>query len=153
VAWQMAHTSMTPGRRTPTSSLLMNVWCLPIRIWAVGAWRTSSWQTLVERWNGSQWSVVTSPNSGTGENLLYGVSAPSVDLSWAVGIWRDQAGVGRTLIQRWNSMGWSVAPSPTGSTGLNQLLGVSATPSVAVAVGERYGSNSVRTLVEYACGS
>jgi hypothetical protein len=45
--------------------------------WAVGEYATSAGsQTLILRWNGTTWTRVTSPNSGTGETLS-GVAATS----------------------------------------------------------------------------
>jgi hypothetical protein len=41
-------------------------------------------QTLIEHWNGTQWSVVPSPNL-MGNNLLRGVAIVSANDVWAVG--------------------------------------------------------------------
>jgi len=40
---------------------------------------------LVEQWNGSVWSTVTSPNPGTTNNSLYSVSCVSVSFCVATG--------------------------------------------------------------------
>ena len=59
-------------------------------IWAVGYYVNSSNvdQTLIEQWNGSSWTVVQSPNVGTGNSLLNGVSAvPRTSQVWAVGVY------------------------------------------------------------------
>src|SRR5687768_16944581 len=56
-------------------------------IWAVGSQEQSQGQlplTLIEHWDGTQWSVVPSPNP-TGGVELYGVSAAASDDVWAVG--------------------------------------------------------------------
>ena len=34
-------------------------------------------QTLVERWNGTDWAIVSSPNQGSGDNVLNGVAVIS----------------------------------------------------------------------------
>lgn len=60
----------------------------PKDIWAVGNYINSSgiYQTLIEQWNGTSWKVVHSPNAGTGNNILNGVSAvPNSSQVWAVG--------------------------------------------------------------------
>ncbi|MGH2515872.1 MAG: hypothetical protein ACRDHP_09480, partial [Ktedonobacterales bacterium] len=46
--------------------------------WAVGyqsAYGSGQYMSLMEHWNGQQWSVVSSPNPGTFYNLLFGVAA------------------------------------------------------------------------------
>ena len=43
-------------------------------------------QMLTEHWNGSNWSIVSSPSPGTyNGNELYGVAAISTNDVWAVG--------------------------------------------------------------------
>ena len=58
-------------------------------IWAVGAFfNTTSnvTQTLIEQWNGTSWSVVTSPNPSSTTNLLEAAAADkSSGQAWAVG--------------------------------------------------------------------
>src|SRR5205823_12238319 len=46
-------------------------------IWAVGSYTSSSGnaQTLTEHWNGTQWSMVASPNFGSHYNFLYAGTA------------------------------------------------------------------------------
>ena len=59
-------------------------------IWAVGYYVNSSNidQTLIEQWNGTSWNIVQSPNVGTGNSLLNGVSAvPTTSQVWAVGVY------------------------------------------------------------------
>jgi hypothetical protein len=65
-------------------------------LWAAG-WRndpqTLSYSTLIERWDGSTWSVV--PSADRGRSLLYGIAkAPNSTRVWAVGI-----GSGETLVE------------------------------------------------------
>jgi len=56
-------------------------------VWAVGEFINTSNvnQTLIEHWNGHKWSVVPSPNVGTHNNELFGVTAVSATDVWAVG--------------------------------------------------------------------
>ena len=56
-------------------------------IWAGGrADQGMGWRTLIEHWNGSIWSVVSSPNEGSGDNALFGVAnVPATQKAWAVG--------------------------------------------------------------------
>src|SRR2546428_12108368 len=56
-------------------------------VWAVGEYGNGNGSsTLIEHWDGKQWSVVASPNvSGTSENVLAGVTAIAANNIWAVG--------------------------------------------------------------------
>jgi hypothetical protein len=59
------------------------------RVWAVGYYRTGAndtQRTLIELWNGTSWTVVPSPDAGTGNNILQGVAVtPGSGKTWAVG--------------------------------------------------------------------
>jgi hypothetical protein len=68
-------------------------------------------QTLVEHWNGTQWSVVSSPNPGTNYDSLEGVAAISASDVWAVGAYLYGADT-QTLVEQWDGTQWSVVPSP-----------------------------------------
>src|SRR5262249_29515838 len=59
----------------------------PSDVWAVGEQQSSDgiFQTLVEHWDGTAWSVIPSPNPGATGNHLYGVDAVSPTDVWAVG--------------------------------------------------------------------
>src|SRR5215469_8835216 len=76
--------------------------------WIVGSYYTSSndVQTLIEHWNGSQWSIVKSPTLSS--SSLHGVAASSANDVWAVGY-----ASGNTLIEHWNGTTWSVVKSPS----------------------------------------
>jgi hypothetical protein len=107
-------------------------------------------QTLTEYWNGTSWSVVTSPNPGTTShfNVLSGVSCVTASACTAVGSYRN-AHVLHTLVESWNGSAWSVVPSPDPGTRNNALAGascLSATPCTAVGFYGKGGLN--RTLVE-----
>ncbi|MDQ3704349.1 MAG: S-layer homology domain-containing protein [Chloroflexota bacterium] len=59
------------------------------------------------------WTVVTSPNSGEGNNVLNDVSAVSENDVWAVGNYTDTNNLRRTLTMHWNGSSWSIIPSPS----------------------------------------
>jgi hypothetical protein len=43
--------------------------------------------TVIEQWNGTSWSQVSSPNPGASENILNGAAAdPTSGQVWAVGV-------------------------------------------------------------------
>jgi hypothetical protein len=99
---------------------------------------TFRYRTLIMRWNGTQWSVVPSPNVGTEDNQLKAVAAVSANEVWAVGRYSNTAnGQLQTLIMRWNGNQWSVVNSPNVGTGFNYLEGVAAAgPNDVWAVGQ-----------------
>ena len=68
-------------------------------------------QTLVEIWDGTGWSVRSSP-SPTTSDLLSGVSCTSATFCIAVGRSTGGAVAFRTLVEAWNGTTWSVTPSP-----------------------------------------
>lgn len=123
--------------------------------WAVGYFaegdnsETSGWQTLVERWNGAGWSVVSSPNPTPGSNSLTGVAALSSSDAWAVGYHKTDT-ERQTLIQRWNGIGWSVVSSPNPGVVSNGLTALTAVSSTDVwAAGYQSDGTGYRTLVEH----
>ena len=71
-------------------------------IWAVGNHSTSNGlnQTLIEHWNGTSWQVVSSPNVGSRDNFLLGVTrVPGSTSLWAVGLCIDSSGSSKTLTE------------------------------------------------------
>lgn len=124
----------------------------PTEVWAVGRSFTGAdmEQTMVQRWDGSSWSVVSTPNLGSGSNFLYGVAAADGE-AWAVGYYSsDPADALQTLALRWDGSNWSSVATPNVGTGLNNvLLGVDITPDgQAWAVGYTDGENGLTPLVE-----
>ncbi|HMD89019.1 MAG TPA: hypothetical protein VKF38_07640 [Anaerolineaceae bacterium] len=100
-------------------------------IWAVG--HSSDlvhipYQTLTEHWNGSSWSIISSPSPGTyNGNDLYAVAAVSTNDVWAVGWYQSgQTGqIGGALTLHWDGTSWTVVPNP-GTTTLYAIKAVSS---------------------------
>ncbi len=117
-------------------------------VWAVGQqfnFGTHSWNTLIERYNGTSWSVVPSAASSTSDyNELDTVSAFSNTDIWAVGFHAPVINVNGTLgtfqalAEHWNGFSWTVAATPD-TAGDNQIIGVTALEG-GHAVGVGYGS-------------
>jgi hypothetical protein len=58
--------------------------------WAVGEYfGSSAYQTLTERWDGTQWNFVPSPNVSSDYSFLYAIAAVSTNDAWAVGTYID----------------------------------------------------------------
>src|SRR4029079_6298729 len=107
-------------------------------------------RTLIESWNGTSWTVATSPNTGTSVNLLNGVSCVAANSCTAVGYYYNGT-TNRTLIESWNGTSWTVATSPnTGTTTTENILdGVSCvTANACKAVGHYGSGTTARTLIE-----
>ena len=126
--------------------------------WAAGYYTQSTGitQTLVEHWDGTNWSVVTSPNVGSSSNTLNGIVAISPGSIWAVGSYTNQQNMQATLIEHWNGSNWSVVASPNPGSVSNALYAVAAVSANNLwAVGDfvkRTGGNP-QTLVEHWNGS
>jgi hypothetical protein len=71
-------------------------------IWAVGAFIPSSnvfEQTLIEQWNGTSWSVVSSPSPGSSSVLDAAAADKSSGQAWAVGDFVATGGMIDTLTE------------------------------------------------------
>jgi hypothetical protein len=117
-------------------------------VWAVGNHNNGTvYQSLVEHWDGTAWSVVTSPDVGTFD-ILYGVVAVSSSNIWAVGEYLNGTIV-QTLVEHWNGISWSVVSSPNVGTHDNDLTGVAAISTNDVwTVGSYNNGTADQTLVE-----
>jgi hypothetical protein len=120
--------------------------------WAVGSFeKGGASQTLTERWNGTRWRHVTSPNPAGLSNgdSLNGVATTSSADAWAVG-WYIKGGSGQTLTEHWNGTQWKHVPSPNpgGLRHRDSLKGVSATSAGdAWAVGFYGNGSALQTLI------
>jgi hypothetical protein len=119
--------------------------------WAVGDYYDTGLalsRTLILKWNGRDWSVVPSPNRGTGSNSLSGVTVISSTNAWAVGSFNGVPD-DKTLILHWNGTAWKVVKSPNPvSDSFNNLYDVDAAgPNDIWAVGEGDDSGGYRPLL------
>jgi hypothetical protein len=120
-------------------------------VWAVGTLvhETSLETTLIERWTGTSWQVVPSPDPGDQSNLL------DVDWTgdglWAVGGFRTPEGPTATLAMRLTRDGWTLEPTPT--PGINGYLqGISGRRVAGSwSVGVFLDRNGQRTLALRRC--
>ena len=109
--------------------------------------------TLAEHWDGSSWSVVTTPNPGADSNVLVGGAAASPSDVWAVGF--SLAGSRySTLVEHWDGASWTAIASPNPGTQSSVLIGATASSaSDAWAVGYSVSGTTSRTLLEHWDGS
>jgi hypothetical protein len=148
----------SPNTATNENNYLYSVSCTSMSdCWAVGFYisaSTNRYQTLIERWNGTSWSIVASPNSSASENnSLSGVTCTSGSDCWAIGGYHSTAAnYDQTLIERWNGTSWSIVASPNSSANENNsLTGVTCTSgSDCWTVGSYQSASTSRyqTLIE-----
>lgn len=122
----------------------------PNDVWAVGASQRvrASSNTLIEHWDGTQWSQVSSPNTGSND-VLYGVTAIAPDNAWAVGDYDNGDDV---LIEHWNGTQWSIVPGANPGNVNNSFSGVTAISANDIwAVGYTSSSSNIyeQTLTEH----
>jgi hypothetical protein len=115
-------------------------------------------QTLAEHWNGSAWSIITTPDTSSAtDNELERVSCITTSECWAVGGAEGGSGAQQTLAEQWNGNAWSIVTTPnTNSAVSNQLGSVTCvTTSGCWAVGSAAsGSGGIgQTLAERETGS
>ena len=124
-------------------------------VWAVGISTNNSNndRTLIQHWDGTQWSVVSSPNVGSQTNDLFEVGAVSANDIWTVGQYLNNNKVSQTLIQHWDGSKWSIVPSPNFDLGNNYLQGLTVISTNDVwAVGAYNNSGNIsRTLIQHCC--
>jgi hypothetical protein len=97
-------------------------------MWAVGSYKSTTSavdQALIEHWDGTAWSVVPGPSTGT-SSALSGVVAIAGGDVWAVGHYYDMDTLWLTLIEHWDGTAWSVIPSPNMGSQNNVLWAVAA---------------------------
>ena len=117
-------------------------------IWAVGttssANSASGYQPLIEHWNGTQWSMSSSPALS---GRLFSVTAIKSNAVWAVG-WFSMPNFTGSLIEHWNGTKWSTVSSPNPGAASNALNAVvKVTDNNIWAAGD--SSNSVGPRADY----
>ncbi len=138
--WDGKKWSVVASPTAGTGNVLLGVVAVSTTdVWAVGTFALTGSgiaQTLIEHWDGTSWSVVSSPNASTQTN-------------WAVGEFVAASGVEQALIEQWNGTRWSVVSSPSAG-GSNVLSGVAIISANDIwAVGDVVISSlSAHTLIE-----
>ena len=114
--------------------------------WAVGTFQDNAgnFESLIERWNGHVWKVVTSPDVQDNGVLWSVAQIGSTDNVWAAGTYFNaHSGLNQTLIALWNGNRWNLVPSPNVANTNNIFFGISsASSSNAWAVGLTFNNNS-----------
>ena len=118
----------SPNPAGASSSSLNGVACpVASTCFAVGAYTKANQQrVLVERWNGSSWSIASSP-SPAGRPTLASVACFTASSCTAVGTKGAS-----TLVERWNGTKWAIVPSPSPPGALSSELRAVHCPTAAV---------------------
>lgn len=101
--WNGTNWSVVPSSNPGVKNEFNGVTAVSVNnIWAVGDYLPNSSnysQTLIEHWDGTIWSAVSSPNVGTSYNYLEGVArVPGTNQVWAVGFY-NAGSYTQTLIE------------------------------------------------------
>jgi hypothetical protein len=87
----------------------------PTNAWAVGYSddpTTFAQHALIEHWNGTSWSIVSSPGETGLQLVLNAVAAVSANDIWAVGTtFGMTTSTTTTLSEHWNGSAWSIVPT------------------------------------------
>jgi hypothetical protein len=149
-------TFSTPNVGSGDNELLGVVALSTTNVWAVGSSRADNnsgtpRNTLIEQYNGTTWSVVSSPDMPPiSSDRLLAVAATAANDVWAVGRTVTVVnGSTHALIEHYNGTSWSIVPAPDAG-GEATLYGVTAlSASSAWAVGTWVDINGFnRNLVE-----
>lgn len=113
---------------------------------------THAYANRVTQGTCGSWSIVKSPDVGTGHNYLEAVAAVSPGDIWAVGSVYGHFPHAETLIEHWNGTDWQIVPGPGITSNIAAFLtGVTALSDNDVwAVGHYLNSDGVsQTLIEH----
>lgn len=103
---------------------------------------------LTERWDGTRWRPVATPNIPRVDEKLLAVSATGPNDAWAVGSMNPiGAATTNPIAAHWDGKAWTIVPTAAASGGSKSILDgvVTFSPTNAWAVGR---SKSARALVE-----
>jgi hypothetical protein len=130
--------SLTSTPNKTSSDTLSAVSCTSVKFCvAVGSYIKSSGtdRNLIEEWDGSSWAIIKSPDEGTGNNSLSGVSCTSATYCVAAGSAQGTQ-YEEGIVLTFNGDDWSITSILSNVHGIYSFSGVSCTsPSFCVVVG------------------
>jgi hypothetical protein len=127
-------------------------------LWAVGSYGDSSGtpheHPLVERWAGSQWSLVNA-EAPPGRHAFQAVTATGASDAWAVGASYEGGGGPFTFVERWDGSSWTIDQDAPHVDGF--LHGAASLPTGDVwtvgFAGQTTPPPSTTLVIHRACGS
>ncbi len=98
----------------------------------------SSYNSLAEHWNGTEWAIQTTPQPESASSKLQGVSCASSTACTAVG-WYNRTGPNNPFAENWNGTTWTIQTPPAPKAEFSELTSVSCTSSAACTAVGIYG--------------
>ena len=148
-----------PSPRGSTFSAITDITAIAADdAWAIGA--SSKGQgpgrTMTLHWDGSNWSIVSSPNPGAAscDHTLQGVSASGSSDVWAAGSRSCSSGVTPEVLH-WDGSGWSAVPIPPSGfdtppgDGLFGIVALSKSNAVTVGIAKTRGPSVEAGFIEH----
>jgi hypothetical protein len=149
----------SPNQGTSNNELLGATAVSAGNAWSIGYYQSAtcvcSQRTLVEHWNGTRWSIASTPNPATHSgdyDVLKGTAAVSASDVWAVGYTGNASyGQDKSLIEHWNGTAWSAVPSPSPnySQDLYGVAAISSSDAWAVGTSFNYSPFGYGALIEH----
>jgi hypothetical protein len=143
----------SPGPNTQLAGVTVLSAC---DAWAAGSFVGTGGvrDTLIEHWNGANWTVVPSPSPGSKQNFLTSIRAASPASIWAAGAYDDGHGPSdKTLILHWDGARWTQQRTPNPGSADDELAGVrSISAREAWAVGSSFDGTTNKSLVLHFTG-
>ena len=124
-----------------------------LNVAGIGETDTTPYTTAVIGGAPSSLALESTPNSGAGEQDLFGATTASDGSTWAAGWAVDPTSLNHnTLIEHEVNGQWSIATTPNPGSGDNGFGGIAAVPGGGVwAVGVVSGNANNATLIEHEC--
>jgi hypothetical protein len=132
----------------------------PDNAWAVGdsfgggSGGNQNGRTLIEHWDGTDWSVVPSPDPAVGvpgdSDVLTSISGTGPDDLWVAGSDNNESTMTLSLLfEHWNGTTWTAMTSPTPEFAIQTATAITAiSPDDVWAVGSQF-TDGTRTLAAH----
>jgi hypothetical protein len=110
-------------------------------------------QPLVERWDGTSWSIqatpsLVGPQFGYADPDLRSVACPEASECMAVGYYHNASNTLVALVERWNGASWGIEDTPDPPGGFNVLYGVSCPTALRCTAVGAFGDELGGTFAE-----
>lgn len=120
--WNGSNWSLTTALPNPGQTIPLAVTAVASNnVWLAGTWLNPSngiFSTLIEKWNGSSWSQVSSFSLTGNDDELFGISAFNSTDIWAVGESTFSTSTfSQSLAEHWDGANWNQVVTPNEGAG------------------------------------